>query len=149
MRTLLRITYTAYLLVALAVCVVPFGAVHAQQAFEGIGTQLQAVGGDKGAGLSQVDPRVTVVFVIRSILGLLGTIVFGYFVYAGFLWMTAGGNDEQVGKAKTTIRNATIGLIVVMMSYSITLAIVDIASGWPIGTSGGPLGVLRSLINSF
>lgn len=133
----------------LGALLVPAISLADTNAYEDIGTQLQAVGGEKGAGMSQTDPRTTAALLVRSLISLLGTIVFGYYIYGGFLWTTAGGNDEQVSKAQTAIRNATIGLILVMMSYSITLAAVDVATGWPIGTSGGPVGWMRNLINSF
>ena len=40
-------------------------------------------------------------------------------VYAGFLWMNARGNEQQVEKAKSILTQAVIGLIIVLASYSI------------------------------
>lgn len=104
-----------------------------------LGTQLQAAAGDKGAAIGDpVDPRYVAVFIIRMILGLVGTVMIVLNVYAGYLWMTAGGNEEQVAQAKTTIRNATIGLIIAVASYSITLAVTNLASGNPISRGSAP-----------
>lgn len=101
-----------------------------------IGAQLQATAGAQGANLgTPVDPRVTAVFIIRVLLGLTSIVLIGLNVYAGFLWMTAGGNEEQVTSAKNTIRNATIGLIIVLAAYSITRFTVSLARGY--STSGG------------
>lgn len=58
--------------------------------------------------------------IIQVALGFVGFIVFAYILYAGFLWMTAGGNEENVAKAKTMIRNAVIGFIIIAAAYSIT-----------------------------
>jgi hypothetical protein len=41
-------------------------------------------------------------------------------IIAGYQWMTAGGNEEQVAKAKKNISNAVIGLIIILAAYAIT-----------------------------
>ena len=61
----------------------------------------------------------TVGGIIKTVLGLLGVIFFALTFYAGFLWLTANGNDEKVERAKKIITAATIGLAIVIMSYSI------------------------------
>ena len=43
------------------------------------------------SGLSVQDPRLTVARFINVFLGILGTIFIAYVIYAGYLWMTAGG----------------------------------------------------------
>ena len=58
--------------------------------------------------------------IIRTILGLLGVILVVIVVYAGFLWMTAGGDPEQVKKSKAWLTNAIIGLIIILAAYAIT-----------------------------
>ncbi len=66
----------------------------------------------------------TIGLVIRMALSLLGVIFLSLMLYAGFLWMTARGNDQQVEKAIKTIRQAVIGLIIVTSAYSITAFVV-------------------------
>jgi len=58
--------------------------------------------------------------IIETILGFLGVIFVILIIYAGFLWMTAGGNEEKIKKAKGLITNATIGLLIVLAAYTIT-----------------------------
>ena len=48
-----------------------------------------------------------------------------YIIYAGWMWMTAAGNDEKITKAKATIRSGIIGLVVAMSAYIITALVVD------------------------
>ena len=62
--------------------------------------------------------------VIKVALSFVGTIFFILTVYAGFLWMTAQGNEEQVGQAQGILKMATIGLFVIVMSYTITNYVV-------------------------
>jgi amino acid transporter len=58
--------------------------------------------------------------VIRAFLSLLGIIFLVLIIVAGYNWMTAGGNDEKVTKAKSTIARAIIGLIIIVAAYAIT-----------------------------
>ncbi len=49
-------------------------------------------------------------------VGILATVVM---MYAGVLWITAGGSSEQIGKAKGYIGSALTGLILAFASYMI------------------------------
>ena len=96
--------------------------------------QLNAAGGT--AGLTNADPRILAANVIRSVLGIVGTLFLCLMVYAGFLWMTAGGNEENTKKAKSLIFAAVIGLVIVLAAYSITIFVVwYLAQGLPTGSA--------------
>jgi len=97
--------------------------------YSDVGTQLGAAAGKEGAGLELQDTRVVIANGIRYLLSFVGVIFVALMVYAGILWMTAGGNDEQVGKAKKLIFQAMIGLFVVFSAYSITTIAYRIATG--------------------
>ena len=58
--------------------------------------------------------------IIKTGIAFSGILFFVLMVYAGFVWMTAQGKDEQVQKAQKTLIAATIGLIVVISSYAFT-----------------------------
>ncbi len=75
------------------------------------------------SGLSARDPRLTVTRSINYFLGLLATIFVAYTVYAGYLWMTAGGEEEKIGLAKKHLMNAIIGLGIVLAAFGITLLV--------------------------
>jgi len=95
-----------------------------------VGKQLGAAAGNQGAGFSAPqDPRAIVAQVIRILLGLLGTVFFTLTLYAGYLWMTAAGNEDQVGKAKTLLSQAVIGLAILLGAYSITSFAARLALG--------------------
>lgn len=66
-----------------------------------------------------------IVTVINTILGLLGIIFLVIIIYAGFLWMTAGGNDDQVGKAKQLMTNSIIGIIIIVGAYAISYFVLN------------------------
>jgi len=76
-------------------------------------------------GLKNTDPRIIVGRIIRVILGLLGALFLVMTIYAGFTWMTAGGNEENVTKAKKILTTSVIGLMIILMSYSITAFVMS------------------------
>ncbi len=67
----------------------------------------------------------TVGQIIKIVLGLLGIIFLGLTVYAGFLWMTAAGEEEKVTKAVGILRMAVIGLIIVLAATSLTYFVLN------------------------
>ncbi len=57
---------------------------------------------------------------IQILLGFVGVLFFLYALYAGYVWMTSGGDAEKIKKAKALLINAAIGILLVMTAYSIT-----------------------------
>lgn len=70
-------------------------------------------------GLSDTSPVVTVASLISAILGILGIVALILIIYAGFMWMFAQGNEEKVGTAVKILRDAFIGLLIIIASYGI------------------------------
>ncbi len=62
--------------------------------------------------------------IINVFLGILGVVFLALTVYAGYLWLTAGGSEEKVKKAKSIMVNSIIGLIIVVFAYAITAFVV-------------------------
>ncbi len=62
---------------------------------------------------------------VKVFLGFVGTIAFVIFLYGGFLWMTARGNEDQVADAKKYLFNGTIGVVVIVLAYSAAYFITD------------------------
>ena len=58
--------------------------------------------------------------IIGLVLSFIGVIFLILMIYAGILWMTASGNEQQVTKAKGLIINSLIGMIIVFSAYAIT-----------------------------
>ncbi len=96
-------------------------------------TQFEAAANEAGftdeQGKGYTDPRMTIAAGIRYVLSFVGTIFIALTVYAGILWMTAGGNDEQVTKSKKLLFQAVIGLFITFSAYTITLLAYRLASG--------------------
>ncbi len=56
---------------------------------------------------------------IRGVLGVVGSIALIFFMYGGFMYLTAGGSSERVGKGRQTLVWASIGLLIIFTSYAI------------------------------
>ncbi|MDO8499295.1 MAG: FG-GAP-like repeat-containing protein [bacterium] len=76
-------------------------------------------------GLPATDIRLVIARIIRAALGLLGIVAVALIIYAGFMWMTAGGDDEKVGTAKKILINAVIGLAIILTSYAIVSFVMN------------------------
>jgi len=57
--------------------------------------------------------------IIQLMLFFAGAIAVLFVIIGGFLYMTAGGNEEQAEKGQKALTNAVIGIIIVIMSYAI------------------------------
>lgn len=58
--------------------------------------------------------------IILPLFSIVGVIFLVLTVYAGFLWMTAGGKEAQVAKAKNILVSSIIGAVIVAAAYAIT-----------------------------
>lgn len=84
---------------------------------------------DTVAGFAGVESTTTLAetigTIINTILSLLGVLVLVIVLYAGFLWMTAGGEEKQVKKAKDWLINGVIGLVLVLAAYALSNFVID------------------------
>lgn len=97
-------------------------------------SEVGRVYGDTGSGAQDI--RYIVARIINIILGFLGVIFFGLTVFAGFKYMTSAGNEEEVKKSLTLLRNAIIGLVIILVSWTITRYIMLSIGGAVNNTAG-------------
>ncbi len=71
------------------------------------------------------DPRVIVEEVIKIVLSIVGILFMVLVAVGGYWYITSHGDEERAKKATRTIEGAIIGIIVVVMAYSITLFIAS------------------------
>ena len=76
-------------------------------------------------GLTTADIRTVAGSIIQIFLGLLGLIALVIILYGGFVWMTSGGNEEKISKAKKILSSGVIGLLIILASYAITTFILE------------------------
>jgi membrane glycosyltransferase len=83
---------------------------------ESIGSQI---------GLGDADLKTTVLNIIRWLLGFMTLIAVAFIIWGGFTWLTAGGNEDKVEKAKQIITAAVIGLIVILLAWAIVIFVAN------------------------
>jgi len=71
------------------------------------------------------DPRIIVVHIIKAFLEFIGIIFLILIIAAGFKYMTAQGNEENIKQAVNQIKRAVIGLVIIMAAFSITSFLTD------------------------
>ena len=66
--------------------------------------------------------------IIGTVLSFVGVLFLIMMIYAGIMWMTAQGNDQQVTKAKDLLINSIIGIIIIFAAYAITAFVGNFVS---------------------
>ena len=89
-------------------------------------------------GLGTQDIRITIMKIVRIILGFVGVIAISIIIYAGYIWMTSAGNSERIEKAKKILINAVIGLLIILSAFAIVSFIINALQG-AVGRGQPPL----------
>jgi len=126
----------AYLLPLLILAVVAMPAVVSAQTgapTTGVGS-LDPAGGGQNVGSDLNAPIQTTGDLITIVLGLVNwvawfvalvAVLFG--LYSGILFITAGGDDEKLTKAKNILLYAIVGIVVAILAFSIVAISKSIA----------------------
>ncbi len=65
---------------------------------------------------------------IKALLGVVGALFLAMLVWGGIQWMTAGGDPAQVKSAQTTTKNAILGVVIIVLSYTMITAFMQIVA---------------------
>ena len=79
----------------------------------------------EAAGLGTAPVAVVVSDIIKVFLSFLGVLFIVLIIYAGFMWMTAAGNEEKVSQAKKVISAGIIGLVIIFVSFAIAEFVIN------------------------
>ena len=82
-------------------------------------TDLAEPGAESGAVLGGIISTIVSTAIVFAALAVLI-----YFIWAGFNWLTAGGDKGKVEDARNRLTNAIIGMAIVASAYSL-YTIVD------------------------
>lgn len=113
----------------LAMLVLPasVGAVNSEFSLTNSAAIIDSAG--NSAGLSGANNLPTIIGRIISVaLGILGIAFLGLVIYAGFLYLTAQGEETPVKKAKNILKQAIIGMILIVTAYAITNVVTNALS---------------------
>lgn len=62
--------------------------------------------------------------VVRYILGVIAILATLMFVWGGIMMLTSGGSPQRIEQAKETLAWAAIGVIVILVSWSVILFVL-------------------------
>jgi len=82
---------------------------------------IQGIGFAKGNNILDLNKGIG--NIISTIFFIAGTTALIYFVVSGIMYITSGGNPEAAKKGSQGLLYATIGIIVVALSYFLVTAI--------------------------
>ena len=93
-----------------------------------INKQNSSLAGKQGANYGEplAGPLILAARIIKIFLTMLGTLFVVYTVYAGYLYLTAAGEEERITKATGMIKNGVLGIIIILSSWSIAYLVYDI-----------------------
>lgn len=75
---------------------------------------------DNHTEMTNQDPRTVAGDFIMIALSFLGIITVIIILFAGFKWMTSGGNQETVASSKKMLIAGLIGLLIILFSLALT-----------------------------
>ncbi|MFA6099338.1 MAG: hypothetical protein WC750_00480 [Patescibacteria group bacterium] len=125
----LNLALKAILTSLLLVCSLGFFALPAKAQFNQAQNTVNATTQAAGLASSSADLFTIIGRIIYVILGTVGVIFLGLLLFSGYQYMTASGDPEKIKTAITRIRNAVIGLLIIVFSF----AIVNFILGWLVG----------------
>lgn len=104
--------------------------VLASQNFSNVTTNIDETA--KGATVTDFKLIDLLKNIANVLLGATGGAFVILFIYGGFRWMTAAGNDQKVAKAKSLLIAAVIGLLIVSAFYLISTFIASTLETSPV-----------------
>ena len=90
----------------------------------------------------KTDIKVIIGNIIKAILSFVGVILILLLIIGGLMWMTSAGEEEKVKKAKSLITNAVIGVLIVVLAYTITYFVMTQVT--EIGGGGGKVDTIET-----
>jgi hypothetical protein len=102
----------------------PLAVLAQEDPFQRAQSYTEQVAGGAGVETGQDLPQI-IGRIINVVLGFLGILLLAYILYAGFLWMTAGGDKDKVSHAKDMIKNAIIGLVIIVAAFAISTFVLN------------------------
>jgi uncharacterized membrane protein YwzB len=123
----------AQILFAFAVVIAPVALVPAPVAHAGVEGTADFECGSVGQGLlncNKTDNSVKtwIVRIIRVVLAITLAVDVLFLIIGGFLYITSAGNEDRAKKGRTTVINAVIGLIIIVLAYLISTFVVNFFS---------------------
>jgi hypothetical protein len=94
------------------------------------GLQTSGLSGLFGSGglTSNTSLPQLIAYVIQLMLLFAGGVAIVFVIIGGYQYITSGGNEESAEKGRKTLTNAIIGVIIIILSYTIITVIANLVA---------------------
>ena len=75
------------------------------------------------------DLTQTVSNLVGILLGLVGVVGVGYFIYGAYLYLTASGAPNQMERGKSAMMTALAGVVLALVAYGVVELVMNAVVG--------------------
>jgi len=72
------------------------------------------------------DIEAAIMNITNYVLGFITIVATLIVIYGGVLYLTAAGNQDQIGKAKTTIVYGIVGIVICGLAYALVIVVSNV-----------------------
>ena len=74
----------------------------------------------------------TISNLVGILLGVVGAIGVGFFIYGAYLYLTASGAPHQMERGKSAMMTALAGIVLAMVAYGVVELVMNAVVGSPV-----------------
>ena len=78
------------------------------------------------------DLTQTVSNLVGILLGIVGVVGAGFFIYGAYLYLTASGAPHQMERGKSAMMTALAGIVLALVAFGIVELVMDAVVGAPV-----------------
>ena len=78
------------------------------------------------------DLTQTISNLVGILLGVVGVVGVGFFIYGAYMYLTASGAPHQMERGKSAMMTALAGIILAMVAYGVVELVMDAVVGSPL-----------------
>ena len=67
----------------------------------------------------------TISNLVGLLLGLVGTVGVGFFIYGAYLYLTASGAPHQMERGKSAMMTSLAGIVLAMVAYGLVALVIN------------------------
>ena len=77
----------------------------------------------------------TISNLVGILLGIVGAVGVGFFIYGAYLYLTASGAPHQMERGKSAMMTALAGIVLAMVAYGVVELVMNAVVGSPVDPS--------------
>ena len=74
----------------------------------------------------------TISNLVGILLGIVGAVGVGFFIYGAYMYLTASGAPHQMERGKSAMMTALAGIVLAMVAYGIVELVMNAVVGSPV-----------------